>query len=148
MGKRSERLKIVLDLAHRKEAETLETLAKAQKELNGEQLRLRQLESYMGDYQDKIRGKGGAGISAVEYANFQGFMYQLGVALEQQQKKLLFLTQQVDVCTRNWRVAHEKTKGMEEHIAACRRSEEKELAKQEQRMLDEFSQLRNNYRPD
>ncbi|PIE42950.1 MAG: flagellar export protein FliJ [Gammaproteobacteria bacterium] len=145
MVKRSVRLQTVLDLADRNETAAREALANAQKELNDEQLRLRQLDAYMCDYQTRIRGDGQANISVMQYANFQGFIHQLGIALEQQRKKLDFLRQQVDVCTQNWRLAHEKTKGMKDYIAVCRQAEKAEMDKREQQMLDEFSQLRNNY---
>ncbi len=145
MPKRSERLSVVLELTVRKEKSALDALAKAQNALRMEQERYTQLEIYMRDYQEKIRGDG-AQLHVSLYANYQNFMQQLGVALAQQEKKLQVMKQQVGVCTQAWRLAHEKTKGMQDHIHQCRQQEQREQSKSEQKMLDEFSQLSHRYR--
>ena len=145
MVKRSERLKVVLELAARKEKSARDLLSRAQQALQAEQARYGQLEAYMQDYQQKIRGEG-AQLHVALYANYQNFMHQLNVAMEQQQKKLVFMKNQVDAYTKAWRVAHEKTRGMESHIDQCKHEELLLEGKQEQKMLDEFSQLSSRYR--
>ena len=145
MEKRSTRLKIVLDLAVRKEEAALKQLQRAQQLLQQEREKESQLQQYMKDYQSQLQQQQQGNLHIQSYLNLQNFMAQLGQAMTQQQNQITQAEKQVAACLASWRQLHEKKKGMQEHIEKCRQQEQVEQDKQEQKLIDEFSQRRNRF---
>jgi flagellar FliJ protein len=144
--KKSERLKIVLQIAERNESEVLVKMQDIKKQLQIEVQRQQEFESYRAEYQRQLADAASTRISTSQYVNYQRFIAQLGQVIEQQQKKIQMVRQHLEKATATWRLAHEKTKGMADLIHTCRDSETREADAREQRMLDEVSQIRNAFK--
>lgn len=145
MVKRSQRLKIVLQMAQRHESEVLQRMQGVKTQLQAELKRLEEFESYREQYQQQLSEAASSRISTSQYVNYQRFIAQLGQVIEQQGQKITMLKQHLEKATSVWRLAHEKTRGMSEHIQSCHQSELREADAQEQKMLDEATQLRNSF---
>jgi flagellar FliJ protein len=144
--KRSQRLKIVLQIAERNEAAMLTRMQEVKSQLQQEMQKQQEFENYRAEYQRKLAEAASSRISTAVYINYQRFIAQLGLVIEQQQQKIHMVRQHLEKATSQWRLAHEKTRGMSEHIQSCRDTEQREADAKEQRMLDEVSQTRNAFR--
>ena len=86
MNKRIQRLLPVIDMAQTTEREAAAKLGEFQTALQNAQQQLHNLEQYRDDYQQQWIDKGQVGVSGQWLMNYQRFLSQLEVAIEQQQK--------------------------------------------------------------
>jgi flagellar export protein FliJ len=133
-------------MAERNEQEVLGKMQEIKRHLQSEMQRQQEFETYRAQYQRQLADAASTRISTSQYVNYQRFIAQLGQVIEQQQKKIQMVRQHLDKATANWRLAHEKTKGMGDHIQSCREAEQRDADAREQRMLDETSQTRNAFK--
>ena len=148
MQPKSERLKVVLELAEREEEKVLKELKAAQQSLLAEQQKASQLSAYMGEYQTQLKLAQQGKLNVSSYLNQQNFVAQIRSAIQQQAQRVEQCQDIVDKCLAAWRIAHEKKKGMLEHVQRCRRQEESERERREQKAIDEANQVRSFYRRD
>lgn len=136
MKKRSVRLKVVLELAERKEQAAMDVLQNKRRYLDQQQQQLQSLESYYQQYVDGVRRdmQGSLAIHTLQLS--QGFMHQVGVAIEQQQGSVHIAQQEFDRALGVWKVAHQKRKGMFDLIERYRNEETIEAEKQIQKLLE------------
>lgn len=144
--KRSQRLKVVLEIAQRNEATALKKMQAIKQQVEQEVQRLKEFVGYRADYEKKLAEAAAIRISTTQYVNYQRFIAQLGTVIEQQQQKIQWIEQQLEKAMGEWRLAHEKTRGMGDHIADCRDAEQREADAKEQRALDEISQMRRAFK--
>ncbi|NLU12646.1 MAG: flagella biosynthesis chaperone FliJ [Gammaproteobacteria bacterium] len=140
MNKRAQRLLPVIDMAQTAEQEAAAKLRQYQAALQQAQQQLQNLEHYRDDYQQQWIDKGQAGVSGQWLMNYQRFLSQLEVAIEQQQKSLAWHENNVRSSQMVWQQAYARLEGLRKLVQRYREEAQKAADKQEQKLLDEMAQ--------
>ena len=136
MKKKSERLKIVLDLAARKEKAALEVLSK-RKRYRDEQLeQMNNLKQYHAQYLADMKRNVNQVHNAVSLqANLQ-FLNQIDQAILHQQGVLNIAEREYGNALSIWTQLHQKRKGMGDLIDNFKHQEEQQADKREQLQIE------------
>lgn len=142
--KRSERLKVVHDLAKRQEDECAKALAAGRLAFERESAQLVELISYQDEYcrKKKDYGSGNAGIGALE--NLSRFLLSLDQAVGQQRQTVNNFEQQLQQVTQEWARRHNKARKLAELIEKYAAEEALVLDKKIQKELDDQAATRSN----
>lgn len=140
MNKRAQRLLPVIDMVQTAEQEAAAKLRQYQAALQQAQQQLQNLEHYRDDYQQQWIDKGQAGVSGQWLMNYQRFLSQLEVAIEQQQKSLAWHENNVRSSQTVWQQAYARLEGLRKLVQRYREEAQKAADKQEQKLLDEMAQ--------
>lgn len=140
MNKRAQRLLPVIDMAQTAEQEAAAKLRQYQAALQQAQQQLQNLEHYRDDYQQQWIDKGQTGVSGQWLMNYQRFLSQLEVAIEQQQKSLAWHENNVRSSQTLWQQAYARLEGLRKLVQRYRAEAQKAADKQEQKLLDEMAQ--------
>lgn len=140
MNKRAQRLSPVIDMAQTTEREALGKLRQYQAALQHAQQQLQNLQQYRDDYQQQWINKGQTGVSGQWLMNYQRFLSQLEVAIEQQQKSLAWHENNVSVSQAAWQQAYARLEGLRKLVQRYLEEAQKTADKQEQKLLDEMAQ--------
>ncbi len=136
MKKKSDRLKIVLDLAERKEKAAMEELSKKRRYRDEQLAQLENLKQYHFQYLDDIRTKTDQVNSTFSLqANLQ-FLTQVDAAIQQQENVLKIAEYEFSSSSENWMVLHQKRKGMSDLIESYKKSELQVADKKEQQQIE------------
>lgn len=136
MKKRSVRLKVVLELAERKEQEAMEALQNKRLYLDQQKQQLQSLESYHQQYVDSMKRDMHGSLAVHTLQLSQRFMTQVGVAIEQQQSTVDIAQQEFDHVLMIWKTLHQKRKGMFDLIERYRNEENVEAEKRIEKLLE------------
>ena len=139
--KRSKRLQVVLDLAERKRKQADQLLAQARGRVEQGEQTLLQLESYYNDYVNSFYAEGAGGINLGQIETHQAFMQKLRVAIDQQKKALVMDRAQLEQVQKHWQSAYGHHKAVDTLVDKLKTEELKQEEKQQQKILDERSQL-------
>jgi len=104
------------------------------------QQQLQSLEQYRDDYQQQWINKGQVGVSGQWLMNYQRFLSQLEVAIEQQQKSLVWHENNVRSSQAVWQQTYARLEGLRKLVQRYREEAQKTADKQEQKLLDEMAQ--------
>ncbi|MEH6493199.1 MULTISPECIES: flagellar export protein FliJ [Halopseudomonas] len=137
---RIRRLIPVLDMALEEERKAATVLGQCQKQLDEAQTRLRDLEYYCGEYAKGWTQRGGQGVGREWLMNYQRFMAQMEVALEQQRQTVSWNSQSIDKARENWRQRYQRLEALRKLIEKYRQEAQARADRQEQKLLDELSQ--------
>lgn len=140
--KRSKRLQVVLDLEMRREDEALEVLARAREHWDQATQRLKELRQYQLDYQQELRAAAQGRVKATQLQGWQRFISRLGAAISQQQQQVDQTRSQFEQTRDAWREVHERRRGVERYIEECRRQEQRDEDRREQKEMDEAASIR------
>ena len=140
MNKPAQRLLPVIDMAQTAEQEAAAKLRQYQAALQQAQQQLQNLEHYRDDYQQQWIDKGQTGVSGQWLMNYQRFLSQLEVAIEQQQKSLAWHENNVRSSQTLWQQAYARLEGLRKLVQRYREEAQKAADKQEQKLLDEMAQ--------
>tara|TARA_R110000764_G_scaffold169230_1_gene256442 strand:- start:461 stop:916 length:456 start_codon:yes stop_codon:yes gene_type:complete len=143
---RIRRLIPVLDMALEEERKAATVLGQCQKQLDEAQTRLRDLEYYCGEYAKGWAQRGGQGVGREWLMNYQRFMAQMEVALEQQRQTVSWNSQSIDKARENWRQRYQRLEAMRKLIEKYRQEAQSRADRQEQKLLDELSQRAHSQR--
>ena len=135
--KRSQRLKIVMDMIHREEEQERKKLGEFRTLLQTAEAKIEQLVAYQRQYQDELRASHATVQSIRHIQTYHLFISRLGTAIEQQQQQTLLIRQRMDAQTLVWQQVYQKCKNMEDYIERCRQEEQLDDDKKEQRSLDD-----------
>jgi len=138
---RSQRLKIVLDLAHSKEQEVAGKLKVAGDKLAQEKEKLKDLERYYNDYQSGFACKT-SGITSSQLSQSRIFLNRLADAKMGQDKQLIECAHVFEHWQGLWHKCHLKTKNIARLLEKYEREEQQIALKREQSDLDEWSNQR------
>lgn len=146
MKKKSERLKIVLELAARKEKAAMDELAKKRRYRDEQLAQLESLKQYHAQYLDDVK-KGSSQVHDVVslQANLH-FLTQVDSAIQQQEGVLKIAESEFSVSMRHWLELHQKRKGMADLINKYKTEELKLADKKEQQQI-ESDLLSRKFRP-
>ncbi|WP_026601319.1 flagellar export protein FliJ [Methylomonas sp. 11b] len=111
--KKSQRLKVIIDLHARQERDALEALGISQQKLQEQQAQLESLESYRLDYLGKFALRQQTGINISQLMEFRAFADKLDQAIESQQQTVSNHEREVQRARKRWEDAHQRTKSLQ-----------------------------------
>jgi flagellar FliJ protein len=139
---RIERLGPVVKHSDKKEKQALEAMAFSQGELELEQNKLGQLESYKKEYLQNQRQKNRI-YSALELREYQRFLTQLDQSIEHQFEVINLRQKELEYKRDSWQAMHKEAKVMHKVVDNLQRQEAVLQARNEQKQMDELSQRKN-----
>lgn len=138
--KRSQRMKLVLQLAERAEEAAAQQLQLSREQLQEAEQQLQQVTEYQLEYQAQINAKLKPKHVA-EMINDREFLQQLGDVEMAQQHKRRQLQQFSEQALKQWQGLYQRRKNIESLIQRLQTSENLILEKQLQKQLDELTSL-------
>ena len=137
--KKSQRLKIVLELAVRREDECAKIMAQGRMQLENEQKKLADLQGYRLEYQANKSRYGSGQFEAGALENLIRFLQSLDMAVSQQELAVENYKKQLSAVKLEWSKRHAKRVNLADLIDKHRVREENELEKKIQKELDDRS---------
>ena len=139
---KSQRLKVVLELAERNEQASMEVLSRKRQYRDQQQEQLEHLQSYHVQYVHDMK-KGMAGSQNVSnlQANLQ-FMNQVDIAIQQQEGVTENAQNAFNLALEEWKALHQKTKGMTDLITRYKNEELLLAEKKAQKQIEDDLQAR------
>lgn len=138
-SKRIQQLKKLLDRDLESEAIKL---AQYKVQITTEERKLEQLQEFRGDYLGQ-RTRKGSMMYPDQLRDIEKLKKQLDFSIAQQQKHISLLVQQLELQREKWLALHNKVKAYAGWIEKLCLEEQTITARQEQKLLDEFSTNRN-----
>ena len=139
--KRSQRFKVVLQLAERQEQEAANQVGRYQQQLQRERQQLQQLHDYNLDYQKKF-GSQTRGLRGADLISSRGFLARLATAESEQQANLERMQKTLESLQQTWRQKYHYRQSIENLIARFSQEESEELEKRLQKEFDDLAAQR------
>jgi flagellar FliJ protein len=137
---RAARLAPVVDMAEKAEKTAVQRLAYFQGQVAVAESKLADLENFRLEYQEQWIARGSHGVSGQWLLGYQGFLAQLGTAIDQQRQSLVWHQNNLEKARQSWQEAFARVEGLrklvQRYIDEARQLEDK----REQKLLDELSQ--------
>lgn len=137
---RSARLAPVVDMAEKAEKTAAQRLGHLQGQVRLAESKLADLESFRLEYQEQWIVRGSSGVSGQWLLGYQGFLAQLGTAIDQQRQSLAWHQNNLNKARDTWQQAFARVEGLrklvQRYIDEARQLEDR----REQKLLDELSQ--------
>ncbi|WKJ91838.1 flagellar export protein FliJ [Methylomonas montana] len=111
--KKSQRMKVLVDLQARQEHEALEALGISQKKLQDQQAQLENLQNYRVEYLGKFAVRQQAGINVSQFTEFRAFVDKLDKAIEGQLQTVTAHERGVQRARKHWEELHQRTKSLQ-----------------------------------
>jgi len=144
---RAARLAPVVDMAEKAEKTAVMRLGHFQGQVKVAQSKLDDLEAFRLEYQEQWIVRGSSGVSGQWLLGYQGFLAQLGTAIDQQRQSLNWHQNNLDKSRDAWQQAFARVEGLrklvQRYIDEARQLEDK----REQKLLDELSQRLPRHNP-
>lgn len=135
--KKSERLRIIVDLQAQQERQALENLADCQKQLTALESQLLNLQNYRQDYLQKYGAAENHSMNITRLLEFRAFISKLDTAVSAQEQNIEQKKRELQRLQKHWQQKHHKTESIRKIIERATLEENKLLEKQEQREQDE-----------
>ena len=136
MIKKSERLKLIIDLYARQEQEALQLLGRSQQKLLAQQSQLEQLQNYQIEHQTGFSMQQSKGLSMMQFMEMRAFADKLDKAIAGQKTVLAGFEQDFLRAQKNWEESHNRTKNMQKIRDSAKQDELNIEKKHEQTELD------------
>ena len=137
---RAARLAPVVDMAEKAEKAAVMRLGHFQGQVRVAESKLADLEAFRLEYQEQWIVRGSSGVSGQWLLGYQGFLAQLGTAIDQQRQSLNWHQNNLNKARDTWQQAFARVEGLrklvQRYMDEARRLEDK----REQKLLDELSQ--------
>lgn len=137
-AKRSERLKVVLQMALKAQQDVADLMAQQQQKIGIERDQLQQLQQYSLEYQQQVASNN-KGLRAQELISSRAFLQRLSNLQLNQQQKIQQLNAVIEQLTTEWQKRYHRRQSIEKLIERLKTEESAELDKQLQREIDELS---------
>ncbi|HDZ55817.1 MAG TPA: flagella biosynthesis chaperone FliJ [Pseudomonas xinjiangensis] len=137
---RIRRLEPVVDMALEEERKAASKLGECQKQAEDAEARLRDLDFYCSEYQKGWSQRGGMGVGREWLLNYQRFLAQMQVAIEQQKQTVTWHKLSVDKARDLWKKRYQRLEALRMLIDRYRQEARVRADRQEQKLLDELSQ--------
>lgn len=142
MAKRSDRLRLVKEMAERKKQQADQFLAASRARVQQDQQSLQQLQNFLLEYQQQFQQAGQRTLGPAELQTRQAFMNKITKALEQHRQAMAHNQKELATVEQHWQKSYARLKAMEV-LQAKAVDQERALAdKQLQKELDERAQRR------
>ncbi|GIZ12175.1 flagellar export protein FliJ [Pseudomonas sp. NCCP-436] len=137
---RAKRLQPVVDMAEKAERDAARQLGHCQGVVSQAEAKLGELERYRDDYQQQWINQGSQGVSGQWLINYQRFLTQLELAVEQQWQSIQWHKANLEKARAAWQQRYARLEGLRKLVQ--RYLNEARLAedKREQKLLDELAQ--------
>ncbi|MES2819742.1 MAG: flagellar export protein FliJ [Pseudomonadota bacterium] len=136
---RAERLAPVVGQAERAEREAARKLGHCQGLYGQAELKLIELQRYLGDYQQQWISEGQRGVSGQWLMNYQRFLSQLEVAIGQQRQTLSWHQDNLVKARALWQERYARLEGLRKLVQRYADEARRTADKREQKLLDELS---------
>ncbi len=136
MKKKSDRLQIVLELATRKEQAAMDVLAKKRRYRDEQKNQLDNLKLYHSQYLEDMRSGTQQVHTAVSLQANLHFLNQVDGAIQQQENVLKIAEREFTTALEQWKLLHQKRKGMADLILGFKNQELNEADKKEQQQIE------------
>lgn len=137
---RAARLAPVIDMAERAEREAAAALGRAQSLLSQAEVKLGELERYLGDYQQQWLTQGRQGVSGQWLMGYQRFLSQLETAIIQQRQTATWHLNSVNKARELWQQRFARLEALRKLVQRYQQEARQVEDKREQKMLDELAQ--------
>lgn len=134
-------LQIVLDMAQKKEQETLKVFSQAQQQLNQLTQQMESLTSYKHDYLQQMNPENTNDVTADKLIRLQGFLAQIDQSIFQQRDVIAKASLAVDARRGEWAKAKQYCDSIIFLIDKQHREAALKDDKQQQKMADEFAMM-------
>jgi flagellar FliJ protein len=135
--KKSQRIKVIVDIKAAQEKNALEMLGATQRKLLTLQVQVEGLRNYRKEYQDRFEQLGVKGVNVAQFLEFRSFIDKLEKAIMGQEHMLSSIQAECDAKRKTWQELHQKTQSLEKVFETAMVAETKQEAKREQREQDE-----------
>jgi len=143
---RIRRLAPVLDMALDEERKAAKVLGQCQKQFEEAEVRLRDLEYYCSEYAKGWSQRGSQGVGRDWLMNYQRFMAQMEVAIDQQRQTVRWHGESIERAREHWRQRYQRLEALRKLIEKYRQEAQAKADRQEQKLLDELSQRAHSQR--
>jgi len=137
---RAARLAPVVDMAEKAEKTAVLRLGHFQGQVRVAQSKLADLEAFRLEYQEQWIVRGSSGVSGQWLLGYQGFLAQLGTAIDQQRQSLNWHQNNLNKARDTWQQAFARVEGLRKLVQRYRDEAQRLEDKREQKLLDELSQ--------
>lgn len=145
--KKSQRLKMLVDLKAQQEKNALKSLGSAQRKLADIQAQVDNLQRYRKEYLDNFNRLGGSGVQMTRLVEFRSFIDKLDQAMTGQEQLLAASREELRQKRQAWESVRQKTEGLQKILDSAHAAEQKEDLRKEQVQTDESAgRVRKNDR--
>ena len=137
---RAARLAPVVDMAEKAEKTAVLRLGHFQGQVRVAQSKLADLEAFRLEYQEQWIVRGSSGVSGQWLLGYQGFLAQLGTAIDQQRQSLNWHQNNLNKARDTWQQAFARVEGLRKLVQRYQDEARALEDKREQKLLDELSQ--------
>ncbi|MBV4466646.1 flagellar FliJ protein [Pseudomonas sp. F-14 TE3623] len=137
---RAARLAPVVEMAEKAEKTAVMRLGHFQGQVRLAESKLADLENFRLEYQEQWIVRGSSGVSGQWLLGYQGFLAQLGTAIDQQRQSLNWHQNNLDKSREAWQQAFARVEGLRKLVQRYRDEARQLEDKREQKLLDELSQ--------
>lgn len=130
--KKSQRLKVIIDLHARQEQDALQALGRSQQKLQVQQAQLEQLQSYRQNYNIRFAEQQRAGMNVSQMLELRAFADKLDKAIDGQQQTVEAIERELLRARQVWEESHQRTKSLQKVSDLALVEEQKVEAKREQ----------------
>jgi flagellar FliJ protein len=143
--KKSQRLKVIVDLNAENEKKALHELGMAQTKKGELEKQLENLEQYRQEYKDQYQGISEAGVNIAKLLEFRSFISKLDKVIEDQEKAISTMDGKLINIRKSWERQHQKTKSLQKVCDAATAEEVKKENKREQNEQDDRATRSGRY---
>lgn len=111
--KKSERLKVIIDLHARQEQDALEAMGRCQQKWQDQQTQLENLQSYRLDYGEKLIERQRHGMNVNQLLEFRAFADKLDKAIDGQRQAVALLEREFARARKHWEECHQRHKSLQ-----------------------------------
>ncbi|MBV7492784.1 flagellar export protein FliJ [Pseudomonas sp. NPDC086112] len=137
---RAARLAPVVEMAEKAEKTAVLRLGHFQGQVRLAESKLADLENFRLEYQEQWIVRGSSGVSGQWLLGYQGFLAQLGTAIDQQRQSLNWHQNNLNKSREAWQQAFARVEGLRKLVQRYRDEARQLEDKREQKLLDELSQ--------
>lgn len=137
---RIRRFEPVVDMALEEERKAAKRLGETQKQLDDARARLTDLQFYCSEYEKGWTQRGSQGVGRDWLLNYQRFMAQMQVAIDQQSQTVKWHETSLEKVREQWQQRYQRVEGLRKLIERYRQEARARADRQEQKLLDELSQ--------
>ncbi|MHC8325626.1 MULTISPECIES: flagellar export protein FliJ [unclassified Pseudomonas] len=137
---RAARLAPVVEMAEKAEKTAVMRLGHFQGQVRVAESKLADLENFRLEYQEQWIVRGSTGVSGQWLLGYQGFLAQLGTAIDQQRQSLNWHQNNLNKARDSWQQAFARVEGLRKLVQRYMDEARQLEDKREQKLLDELSQ--------
>ena len=135
--KKSQRLKVIVDLNADNEKKALQELGIVQTKKGELEKQLENLEQYRQEYKEEYQSISEAGVNIAKLLEFRAFISKLDKVIEDQEKEISMVEDQLIFVRQSWERQHHKTRSLQKICDSAKAEEVKLEDKREQNEQDE-----------